>query len=179
MTARRLYLSIFLICTALVAFALSLQHAQNLEPCPLCILQRYVFIVLGVVALLAFLHNPANTEKRVYGALFVLLSLAGAGTAGWHVWLQHQPPGMAADCGPGLDYMLETFPLTSALPMIFKGSGDRAEVAWKVLGLSIPEWALIWFVILAIAASFALASRRTTQFRSMEAMDGRDHISQA
>lgn len=166
MTARRLYLFIFLICAGLVAFALYLQHAQSLEPCPLCIVQRYVFIALGIVALIAFLHNPAGTGKKGYGALLLLFSLAGAGTAGWHVWLQHQPPGMAADCGPGLDYMLETFPLTSALPMIFKGSGDCAEVAWKFLGLSIPEWALLWFVILAIAASFALASRRRTWFKS-------------
>lgn len=161
MNPRIIYLGIFLVCAGLVGFALHLQHTQNLEPCPLCILQRYAFIALGIVALVAFLHNPTGKGKRVYGALLLLFSLTGAGVAGRHVWLQHQPPGMAADCGPGLDYMLETFPLTSALPMIFKGSGDCAEVAWRFLGLSIPEWALVWFVILAVAASFALRGHQT------------------
>lgn len=164
MNSRSIHFLIFVVCAALVGFALYLQHVQDLEPCPLCILQRYAFIVLGVVALFAFLHNPRGQGKRVYGALLLLLSLTGAGVAGRHVWLQHQPPGAMADCGPGLDYMLETFPLTSALPMIFKGSGDCSEIAWKFLGLSIPDWALAWFVLLAIAASFALAARRTTQF---------------
>jgi disulfide bond formation protein DsbB len=158
-TPRLIDLLTFLACAGLVGFALYLQHVQTLEPCPLCILQRYAFIALGIVALVAFLHNPAGAGKRVYGALLLLFSLTGAGIAGRHVWLQHQPR-MAADCGPGLDYMLETFPLTSALPMIFKGSGDCAEIAWRFLGLSIPEWALIWFVIFAFAASFALASRQ-------------------
>ncbi|MGH8729417.1 MAG: disulfide bond formation protein B, partial [Burkholderiales bacterium] len=118
MSSRRIYVLIFLICAALVGFALYLQHAQNLEPCPLCILQRYAFIAVAVVALIAFFHNPAATGNRVYGALLVLFSLTGAGIAGRHVWLQHQPAGLAADCGPGLDYMLDTFPLTRVLPMV-------------------------------------------------------------
>jgi disulfide bond formation protein DsbB len=166
MTPRLIYLFIFLGCAGLVAFALYLQHAQNLDPCPLCILQRYAFIALGIVALVGFLHNPRATGKRIYGALLLLLSLTGIGIAGRHVWLQSQPSGMATDCGPGLDYMLETFPLTSALPMIFKGSGDCSEIAWRFLGLSIPAWALVWFVIFAIAASFTLAARRRTLFES-------------
>jgi disulfide bond formation protein DsbB len=159
-TPRLIYLLTFLACAGLVGFALYLQHAQNLEPCPLCILQRYAFIALGIVALIAFLHNPGRAASRLYGALSLLFALTGAGIAGRHVWLQHLPAGQGGDCGPGLDYMLDAFPLTSALPMIFKGSGDCAEIAWRFLGLSIPEWALIWFVIFAFAASFALASRQ-------------------
>lgn len=161
MNPRIIYLGIFLVCAGLVGFALYLQHAQNLEPCPLCIVQRYAFIAVGIAALVAFVHNPARVGRRAYGALLLLFSVAGAGTAGRHVWLQHQPRGAVADCGPGLDYMLETFPLTSALPMIFKGSGDCSEIAWRFLGLSIPEWALVWFVILGLAASFTLTARRT------------------
>ena len=164
MTPRLTYLFIFLGCAALVGFALYLQHAQNLDPCPLCILQRYAFIALAVVALVAFLHNPATTGKRIYGALLLVFSLTGIGIAGRHVWLQSRPPETAADCGPGLDYMLETFPLTSALPMIFKGSGDCSEIAWRFLGLSIPAWALVWFVIFAVAATFTLAARRRSWF---------------
>jgi disulfide bond formation protein DsbB len=160
MTARRIYLLVFLGCAGLVAFALYLQHVQNLEPCPLCILQRYAFIALGIIALIGFLHHPGRAGRRVYGALLLLLSVTGIGIAGRHVWLQQRPPALAADCGPGLDYMLDAFPLTSVLPMIFKGSGDCAEIAWEFLGLSIPAWALVWFAIFAIAASFTLAAKR-------------------
>jgi disulfide bond formation protein DsbB len=60
------------------------------------------------------------------------------------------------DCGPDLAYMLDSLPLAQVLPKVFKGEGDCAKVAWKFLGLSIPEWALAWFVLFVVAAILAI-----------------------
>jgi protein dithiol:quinone oxidoreductase len=141
----------FAVCAGLIAFALYLQHTRGLQPCPMCILQRYAFVVTGVIALAAALHNPRALGRWVYGVLLVLSAGAGAGVAMRHVWLEHNPPKIN-DCGADLGYVIESFPLAEALPMIFRGTGDCSKVLWRFLGLSIAEWALVWFVILIIAA---------------------------
>jgi disulfide bond formation protein DsbB len=152
---RLIYLAIFLVCAGLIGFGLYLQHAQGLEPCPMCILQRYAFIATGVIALVAALHDPQVIGRRVYSVLIVLFAGLGGGVATRHVWLEHNPPKLF-DCGADFGYMLESFPLAEALPMIFRGTGDCTKVLWRFLGLSIAEWALIWFAIF-IAAGIAAA----------------------
>jgi protein dithiol:quinone oxidoreductase len=148
---RLIYLAIFLACVGLMAFGLYLQYVEHLEPCPLCILQRYAFVATGVIALIAGLHSPGRIGRVIYGLLLVLASGAGAVVAARQSWLQHNPPQIQ-DCGPDLAYMLDSFPLTQVLPKVFKGEGDCAKVVWKFLGLSIPEWALVWFAIFIVAA---------------------------
>ena len=158
---RLIHLAVFLACAALMAFGLYLQHAEGLEPCPLCILQRYAFVVSGVIALVASIHGPGRIGAWIYGFLLVLAAGTGAGIAGRQTWLQHNPP-KALDCGPDLAYMIDSFPLGEILPKIFKGEGDCAKVVWKFVGLSIPEWALLWFIAIIVAAvAAALATRRT------------------
>ncbi len=158
---RVLYLGTFLICAALMAFGLYLQYVEHLEPCPLCILQRYAFVATGIVALVAGLHNPGRIGRAIYGLLIVATSGAGAVVAGRQSWLQHNPPNIQ-ECGPDLAYMLDAFPLSQILPKVFHGEGDCAKVVWRFWGLSIPEWALVWFAIFIIAAIVAVArsSRR-------------------
>jgi disulfide bond formation protein DsbB len=158
---RLIYLAIFLACVGLMAFGLYLQYVEHLEPCPLCILQRYAFVATGVIALIAGLHNPGRIGRVIYGLLLILASGAGAVVAGRQSWLQHNPPQIQ-ECGPDLAYMIDSLPLGEVLPKVFKGEGDCAKVVWKFLGLSIPEWALVWFAILIIAAVIAMlpASRR-------------------
>ena len=143
---RKLLAGGFALCVALMAAALWLQHGEGLEPCPLCIFQRGFVIALGALTLAGALHDPATAGRRAYGGAITVLAGAGAAVAGRHVWLQHLPPGAAPECGPGLEYMLEAFPLTEALGMILGGSGECAEVQWTFLSLSIPEWTLALFV---------------------------------
>ena len=156
--ARLIYLVIFLACAGLMGFGLYLQHVENLEPCPLCILQRYAFIATGLVALIAAIHGPARLGRWLYSALIVVASGSGAIVAGRQSWLQHYPPKVL-DCGPDLAYMIDSFPIAQVLPKVFKGEGDCAKVAWKFLGLSIPEWALVWFALFIIGAVLALTRR--------------------
>jgi len=161
LTPRLGYLAGFLMSGGLIAYALYLQHYEYQNPCPLCILQRVVYIVLMVVFLIGALHGPRRTGVYVYSALLTVVSLVGAGIATRHVWLQHLPKDKVPECGPGLNYMLDRFPLVEAFAKIFRGSGECAEVGWKLLGLSVAEWSLVWFILLgAWAVYIAVAARR-------------------
>ena len=137
-----------LACAGLMAYALYAQHGLGLEPCPLCILQRVAVIALGCIFLSAALHPAGTTGRRVYGVLLGLVALLGSGVAGRHVWLTTLPPERVPACGPGLDFMLESFPLRDALSMVLSGSGECAKVTWRLLGLGMPAWVLIALISL-------------------------------
>jgi disulfide bond formation protein DsbB len=137
----------FAVCAALTGYALYAQHVLALEPCPLCIFQRVAVIAMGAVFAVAALHGPGQVGRRAYAALIGLAGLAGAGVAGRHVWLQALPPEKVPACGPGLDYILEAFPLRDALQMVLSGSGECANVDWSLLGLSMPAWVLIAILV--------------------------------
>jgi disulfide bond formation protein DsbB len=134
----------FAVCCGLMGFALFAQHVLLLDPCPLCVLQRVAVISLGVLFLLAALHDPAGSGRIVYAVLLGIAALGGAGIAGWHARLQRLPADEVPACGPGLDYMLDNFPIADALKMVFSGSGECAEIVWQFLGLSMPAWVLVW-----------------------------------
>ena len=136
----------FAVCCGLMGFALFAQHVLLLDPCPLCVLQRMAVILVGLIFLVAALHNPTGGGRFVYAFLLGLVALAGAGVAGWHARLQRLPPDEVPACGPGLDYMLENFPLQETLQLVFKGSGECADVMWQFLGLSMPAWVLVWLL---------------------------------
>ena len=140
---RLLNLAGFLSCAGLMGFALYAQHVLLLDPCPLCDFQRVAVISIGIVFLIAALHDPSGWGGRGYAALLTLFAAVGVGVSAWHVRLQNLPPSEVPSCGPGLDYMLENFPLGDALRMVFKGSGECADVVWSFLGLSMPAWVLI------------------------------------
>ncbi len=133
-----------------MSYALYTQYVEYLDPCPLCVFQRAAFIWMGAFALLATIHNPRRTGQVIYALLMTLGAVFGAAVAGRHIWLQHLPAEQVPECGPGLNYMLENFPLTEALSSVFRGSGSCAEVNWSFLGMSIPEWALVWFIGLGL-----------------------------
>jgi disulfide bond formation protein DsbB len=145
----------FLACAALMGYALYAQHVLGLAPCPLCIFQRVAVIVVGVLFLLAALHNPAgqnnsNLGSRVYGGLIDLTTLVGILISARHIWIQAQPPGTVAACGADLDYLLEIMPVTEVVNKVLTGSGECGKVDWTLLGLSMPWWVLMSFVVLGM-----------------------------
>ena len=125
------------------------QFVDHLEPCPLCILQRVFTLFVGIILLLAVVHNAKGWGGKVYGSLAGLFALVGAGISMRHVWLQNLPEDQVPSCGPGLNFMLENFPLSDAINMVMRGSGECAEIAWSLMGLSIPAWTLLAFIALA------------------------------
>lgn len=153
------------VCAALMAYAFFVQHGLGLVPCPLCIFQRIAIIATGSVFLVAALHNPGNAGARIYSFFLIVVTGLGAAVAGRHVWIQSLPPEEVPACGPGLDYMLEFFPLTDALRMVFEGSGECAKIDWMFLGLSMPAWvfvALTGLGTLAVLVNWLLAQKSET-----------------
>lgn len=146
LTRRSLNVLGFLICASGLGYAYYAQFVQGFEPCPLCIFQRLALAAVGLVFLAAAVHHPRDWGAKVYGVLIDLVATVGAVIAARHIWLQHLPPEEAPRCGPGLDYMLQTFPLGETLREVLTGSGECATVNWSLLGLGIPTWNLLLFL---------------------------------
>lgn len=160
---RLVSLYIFLFCVAMMGIAYYMEFAMRLEPCPLCIMQRVFFVASGLLALAAFIHNPQARGKVIYGLGTAALALAGSGFALRQIWLQGLPKDQVPACGPSLQYMMEEFPLSEVLAVMFSGDGNCAEIVWvdPVIGLGIPQWALVGFAMIA-AASLYQAFRKHT-----------------
>ena len=119
---------LFVLMLVGMGVALYLQHYAHLEPCPLCVFQRVSLMSMGIVALIAFIHNPAALGRRIYAGLSLVGALAGVGVAGRHVWLQHLPADEVPSCGPGLDYWMDTFPFQEVVQ-----KGLTSVVVWQLV----------------------------------------------
>ena len=149
---RWLYLVGALVVAGLFGSALFLQYVLHQEPCPLCMIQRFIYTAIMVLFVLAALHNPKRLGAKVYAVLVTLCALSGVGVAGRHIWIQHLPKDEVPACGPGLDYLLDNFPMSEVLKEIMHGSGECAAKGWTFLTLGIPEWSLVWYVLLGVWA---------------------------
>ncbi|MDH4482731.1 MAG: disulfide bond formation protein B [Rhodoferax sp.] len=147
---RRFLVFLSLGCVGLLAFGLYMQHVVGLEPCPMCIVQRYAMVL---VALVAGLAATRSSRGALLTSSLVLLLIAGFGgfVAARQSWLQWYPPEVLS-CGRDLYGMIETFPLQRVIPMVFKGSGDCAAVDWTFLGGSIANWSFLSFCAIALVA---------------------------
>jgi disulfide bond formation protein DsbB len=159
-----------LACAVLLGTGYYLQYFEGQDPCPLCLVQRGFYYAFGVLFLAAALHNPGRAGGIVYSIAGLVVALGGAAVAGRQVWLQHLPADQVPACGPDLFYMLENFPLGRTIEKLFAGSGQCAEVKWRLLGLSIAEWSLGWFALLALLALvLALRTREQGSIGSFQA----------
>lgn len=152
---RRVLALVSLVCVALLAFGLYLQHVVGLEPCPMCIVQRYALVLVAVVAGITAVAKSRGLLIAGSG-LLVLLSGFGAFVAARQSFLQWYPPEIAS-CGRDFYGMIETFPLKRAIPMIFKGSGDCTKIDWTFLGLSIANWSFVCFVAIGLVMLVLIA----------------------
>ncbi|MDR2209793.1 MAG: disulfide bond formation protein B [Azoarcus sp.] len=150
---RLYFFALFALCIGEMLFGIVyLQSMKGVAPCPMCIMQRYALLGVGLVALVGALHNRAAI---LYGVLVTLAALIGGGVAARQSWLQLYPP-QTMGCGPGLEYMLENFPLTELLPKLFRGEGDCSAVDWTFFGLSIANWGLITFAGIVIVTPWVV-----------------------
>jgi protein dithiol:quinone oxidoreductase len=147
-------------CFALIGFAIYSQLQWGLEPCPLCIFQRIAFAALGLVFLLGGVFAPAGPGgRRTWGVLAFIAAAVGIGIAARHVWIQVFPPEFPA-CGAPLSFLRETMGTHELIRKVLTGTGDCGLVDWTFLGLSMPAWSLVWFVLLAFWALFAAFAKR-------------------
>lgn len=159
---RMFYALGFLATACALGFAYYLQYGRGLQPCPLCIFQRVAMFACALVFLIGALHGPLGRGRWVYVTLSVLASAAGTGVAARHLWVQSLPPDKVPACGPGLNYMLQVLPWKEVFLAVLRGSGECAVVHMRFLGLSLPGWTLIAFVVLGLwaIAALILAPRR-------------------
>jgi disulfide bond formation protein DsbB len=151
LSPRRVFFGLAIMAVIAMLFArVYLEQMLGLPPCPLCMTQRVFVVLWGVIALVAALHNPARTGRRIYAALCALAALAGAAIAVRHVWIQHLPPDQVPACGPSLEYMLDTLPFSETVSMVLMGDGDCAAIHWTFLGLSIPEQTLVMAAVVLV-----------------------------
>ncbi|MFC6280735.1 MULTISPECIES: disulfide bond formation protein B [Polaromonas] len=145
---RRVLALTAVVCVAMLAFGLYLQHVVGLEPCPMCIVQRYALVLVAIVSGLTAI---GKSKGVLIGGSVLTLIVAGFGAfvAARQSFLQWYPPEIAS-CGRDFYGMIETFPLKRAIPMIFKGSGDCTKIDWTFLGASIANWSFVCFVAIGL-----------------------------
>jgi disulfide bond formation protein DsbB len=147
----RMFTLIFLVCVGLIGFALYLQHVKGLDPCPWCVVQRLGFMLVGLLALVGALHRPGLLGTTLYSVLGLVASLAGVASGSYHVWLQSDPVRAAKCVGSPVERILDQLELGRMVPPLLQYDGPCTLKPWSLLGLSIPEWSLAWFVILSVA----------------------------
>tara|TARA_B100000282_G_C31639885_1_gene447963 strand:- start:361 stop:876 length:516 start_codon:yes stop_codon:yes gene_type:complete len=133
---------IFFITSVLILIGLYIQHVMNIEPCPLCIIQRYFYFLILFTSFFSLFFF-----SKVLLIFTIIFSFLGSITAIRHVYLEKNPPE-TFDCVADVGFLMENFPLTKTLPMIFSGKADCTEIPLTILGLSIAEWSLAWFIII-------------------------------
>ena len=157
---------IFLSCTLLLCFALYLEIAEGLDPCPLCSLQRACMALGGGFALIASLHNPGRIGFLGYVVFQILFFSIGLALAARQIYLQSLPPDLVPSCGPDLDYLLDIFPFFEVLRMIIFDDGSCAEVMWKFLGFSIPQWTILSFFVLTVMCLLQISNKLENEITS-------------
>ncbi len=132
---------------AAVAAALVSQHAYGMEPCPWCVLQRLVFIVMGVFALLGLAWR-GRTGSRVAATFTLLLAASGLASALW----QHLVAAKSASCNQTLaDRIVGGLQLDSLLPDVFMARASCADAAVNLFGAPYAFWAAALFTLCGIA----------------------------
>ena len=158
---RRVLALISAACVAMLAFGMYLQYGVGLEPCPMCIVQRYALIGVALFTGLGSLRGGRGWWLG-WGGLALLAAGFGAFVAARQSWLQWNPPEIAT-CGRDFYGMVENYPLSRAIPMIFRGSGDCTAIDWTFLGGSIANWSFIDFVLMALALLALFVRQRTAR----------------
>jgi disulfide bond formation protein DsbB len=152
-SSRTLLLLIAAACFGSIGAAVYLQFALEMQPCPLCIIQRYMFIAIGICSLVGAFAG----KIKAAASLGLLGALAGLATAGKHMYvLAH--PGFSCGIDP-MQTSLNKIPTATMMPWLFRAEGLCESTTDTLFGLSIPMWAAIWFTILALSLVWVLARR--------------------
>lgn len=157
LSLRHIMLGTALVCFGLLAFGFYLQHVVGLDPCPMCIVQRYAMVLIAVLAIITLATGQKSIQKLLI-IMIAALSLGGAFVAARQSWLQWYPPEIAT-CGRDIYGMIEAFPLQKVIPMVFRGSGDCTKVDWTFLGGSIANWSFLCFCGIAVLGVYLLLRR--------------------
>ena len=142
-------LMIALLSLAAVGAALVSQHVFDMQPCPWCVLQRLIFVLLAVSALLGVLWR-SRTGLRISTGLVLILALCGLAAALW----QHFVAAASASCKLTLaDQIVGATGLDRALPQVFAAYASCADAKVNLFGVPYEFWSLALFIALAVAVA--------------------------
>ncbi len=156
---RTIFLLIFLGCTSLVGYALSLQLIENLLPCPLCVVQRVAYWLVGLIALSAFFHYPGTAGRRVYSGMMTVFAFTGVVVALRQAWLVRYPEAFECGISPE-EKFLNALPIARWWPTMFEANGDCADATWEFASLTLPDWSAIFFLIFSGLAIYLFLAKR-------------------
>jgi len=161
LSSRGLFLYGFILSMVFLACAALLEYHLGVHPCPLCILQRGVFILLGITCLISCLHSPQRTGILIYSAILLGLSVIGMLLAGRQIELQYfSDKHTVGACLPSMEFMLKNLPWHESLTMILQGSADCSQVSWQMMGLSLAVWSLLGFLMYGIGSAVLLVRKK-------------------
>jgi protein dithiol:quinone oxidoreductase len=150
-----LFAAVALLTFGAVAVALVSQHLFAMEPCPWCVLQRLIFLAIGLTALLGLAWRSAPAS-RLCAAVGLLLALAGIGAALWQQFVAAR----SESCNLTLaDRIVGATQLDRLLPEIFEARASCADAAVKLIGIPYALWAALVFLVCAIALVRVLRER--------------------
>ena len=159
LSTRTISLLYCIFCFAVLAVAAYLQYHDKLEPCPLCVLQRLVFVLLGILFLMGTFFKPMQHTRRWLYVTTCLFGLLGLGLAGTQLWIMNHPQANAASCTADLQYLLTHLPWQKVLSVLLSSSASCSEQNWDIVGFNLPELSAISFAILSLGAA-GLALRK-------------------
>ncbi|NND00874.1 MAG: disulfide bond formation protein B [Gammaproteobacteria bacterium] len=163
--AQRWYWLGLLACVGLIAVAyFYFQQSLGLAPCPLCMFQRACLAIIGAFCFLGIILKPKKMGSKLLAFGVMVFSAIGAAIAGRQVWLQHLPADQVPECGPDLAFMMEAYPFSKIITQVLQGSGECAEVQWQFLGVSMPEWMVLIFVVMVVIALRLLVAKERSYF---------------
>lgn len=153
---RMTHAAIIALVVVAMAFAVFyLQGVLYLAPCPLCTVDRGLFLLIALVSVVSLIHGPQGTFLWIYTTLSSAFALMGIAVGIRHIWLQNLPADKVPECGPDLAYMLEVFPMMDVIERLFTGAGQCAEVSWTFYGVTLPQLTLLLFVALMLMIIYA------------------------
>jgi protein dithiol:quinone oxidoreductase len=156
---RRAFALTLLLSLGALGAALVSQHAFDMQPCPWCVLQRVIFLLLALTALLGLLWRSMS-GLRVAATLGIVLAALGAAAALW----QHVVAAKSASCNLTLaDRIVSGLQLDALLPQVFAATASCADAAAPLFGLPYEYWSLGMFGVLGIALTMALLQRRPSE----------------
>lgn len=147
---RKFYLYSLIACALILSASFFVEHYLFYLPCPLCILQRICYMVIGITSLLACLHNPKKLFKYLYPIFTIFISFLGIALTIRQIYLQHLPKDQLPSCLGGLLDILNSHPLLEALGQILQGGAECGDTSLLIFGLTMATWSLLLFIAFAL-----------------------------
>ncbi len=163
LTLRNISIAGFVICAASLGAAHYIEYEYMMSPCPMCMLQRFVFWILAGLFLLGAIFKFKEMLKYLYSSTIMFFSALGFAIALRQFWLQYFAPPQAVSCSASLERLIDLYPFLDALKMALSGSSECSTIEFTIFTISIAGWS-VWlfgtFIIVSCYVMYLQKKRR-------------------